>query len=249
MEIDKYSSVPLYAQLKALITERIDSGVYPEGEQIPTEMAFCKELQLSRPTVRQAIAELVAEGLLVIMKGKGTFVRTEAKRLNIAGFSAFKFSFLSGQSLEQKQFVDYRRLDFADLSKDQQQIFALNKSGNERGFYEVIWTERQDHQVYVLCHSLIPAAMFPSLTEDIHDRKSMIDITANRYPLLPQRANWRIFYRPSNQPEARTLDMNKGAAVLVSEAVFQSRNGSICESSVATLRADICMLKFDPSSK
>jgi GntR family transcriptional regulator len=40
-------------------------------------MALCQELSLSRPTVRQAIAELVSEGILVIVKGRGTFVADE----------------------------------------------------------------------------------------------------------------------------------------------------------------------------
>ena len=73
MKLDKRSSQPLYAQLKEVLVERIQQDVYQSGQQIPSELALCEELSLSRPTVRQAIAELVAEGVLVIVKGKGTF--------------------------------------------------------------------------------------------------------------------------------------------------------------------------------
>ena len=57
MKLDKHSSIPLYAQLRELIVERIQDNSYKQGERIPSEMQLCEELDLSRPTVRQAISE------------------------------------------------------------------------------------------------------------------------------------------------------------------------------------------------
>jgi len=93
MKLDKRSTQPLYAQLKELLVERIQQGTYKPGQQIPSELALCEELDLSRPTVRQAIAELVTEGILTILKGKGTFVAAEPERIEIKGFNPFTFSF------------------------------------------------------------------------------------------------------------------------------------------------------------
>lgn len=66
--------VPLYHQIQHLIRHRIHSGQYRPGTQIPSEHELCRELAVSRVTLREALRELVRENLLVKVQGKGTFV-------------------------------------------------------------------------------------------------------------------------------------------------------------------------------
>lgn len=73
-EISKDSPIPLYYQIKERIQEALDEGVFKVGESIPSEMDLCSIFDVSRPTVRQAISELVRDGALRKEKGKGTFV-------------------------------------------------------------------------------------------------------------------------------------------------------------------------------
>ncbi len=105
MKLDRRSTQPLYAQLKQLLADRIRQQQYGPGQQIPSELALCQELGVSRPTVRQAIAELVSEGVLVIEKGRGTFVADDPERLEIKNVTAASFSLLSTRSLEQAEDV------------------------------------------------------------------------------------------------------------------------------------------------
>ncbi|MNB69877.1 HTH-type transcriptional repressor YvoA [compost metagenome] len=72
--IDKTSVVPLYHQVKELIKTEIQSGSYKVDELIPSEREFAEEFEINRLTVRQAINELVQEGLLYRQRGVGTFV-------------------------------------------------------------------------------------------------------------------------------------------------------------------------------
>ncbi len=246
MRIDRNSSVPLYAQLKDLLSERIEDGSYGPGSQIPTELALCEELDLSRPTVRKAIAELVSEGLLIIRKGKGTFVREAPDHLVLANFSPFRFCFLAGQSLEDKHFIDYEPTDA--LPAEYEAAFAGNSGDGSGRFFEIIWTEGEGRSSYAYCRSWIPVGMFPNLAEHIRRRSRMIDVTANRYPLLPHRADWRIQVRPASHDEARALDIGRGTPVLVVESACHSRSGNVSEFSVAVLRADRCVLQFEPTS-
>ena len=51
---------------------------YLAGSQIASEHELCRELKVSRITVREALRELVREGLLVKVQGKGTFVSPDA---------------------------------------------------------------------------------------------------------------------------------------------------------------------------
>lgn len=73
-KLDKTTPVPLYFQLKELIMAEIKNGTYPKDSVIPTEKELSEMFDISRTTVRQAIAELVQEGWLYRVKSKGTFV-------------------------------------------------------------------------------------------------------------------------------------------------------------------------------
>ena len=68
------SSSPLYHQLKQRIAEDIEKGNYPVGSRIPPEHELENIYQVSRVTVRRALAELTADGMLERKQGKGTFV-------------------------------------------------------------------------------------------------------------------------------------------------------------------------------
>ena len=68
------SSSPLYHQLMQRITADIEQGTYPTGSRIPPEHELEQLYQVSRVTVRRALAELTSEGLLERKQGKGTFV-------------------------------------------------------------------------------------------------------------------------------------------------------------------------------
>ncbi|ACM61300.1 GntR family transcriptional regulator of arabinose operon [Caldicellulosiruptor bescii] len=63
-----------YELIKDFIIEGINSGKFKEGEKIYSENMLARKFKVSRHTVRRAIMELEFEGLLVSLKGRGTFV-------------------------------------------------------------------------------------------------------------------------------------------------------------------------------
>lgn len=73
--VDPSSPIPMYLQIHRSLTERIHSGEWPRGTQIPTEAELCEAYDVSRITVRQALALLTRDGLVVRGRGRGTFVR------------------------------------------------------------------------------------------------------------------------------------------------------------------------------
>jgi len=73
MKLNENNSIPLYLQLKNTIKGAIDSGEIKKGEKIASENKLCKKYNVSRITVRNALAELEEEGYLIKKQGKGTF--------------------------------------------------------------------------------------------------------------------------------------------------------------------------------
>lgn len=74
--------VPLYYQLESILREKILSGEWAEGQQLPTESELIGLYRVSRITVRQALASLANEMLVDRIQGRGTYV---TKRKSIQG--------------------------------------------------------------------------------------------------------------------------------------------------------------------
>jgi len=75
--VERGSGTPLYRQVAAILRDRIEKGLFRPGERIPTEYELCDQFGVSRISIRQALAELVHDGLLHRRQGSGTYVRPE----------------------------------------------------------------------------------------------------------------------------------------------------------------------------
>lgn len=80
----------LYAQIAKEIKDRIDCGEFGDGDMLPKETELSMLYNVSRPTIRTAIMQLVNIGLLIRIKGKGTFV-TKSKILESSNFFVESF--------------------------------------------------------------------------------------------------------------------------------------------------------------
>ncbi|WP_275419330.1 GntR family transcriptional regulator [Acrocarpospora phusangensis] len=65
----------VYPKVAARLRSRIASGHYAAGELLPAEGALCTEFRISRNTVRRALANVEAEGLVITIPSKGRMVR------------------------------------------------------------------------------------------------------------------------------------------------------------------------------
>lgn len=80
VQLNRISPVPLYHQLAAQLKHAVSSGTLPKGSFLGNELDLAEQWQVSRPTVRRAIQELVDDGLLVRRRGVGTQVVNDQVR-------------------------------------------------------------------------------------------------------------------------------------------------------------------------
>lgn len=88
--LERSNPLPLYYQLKEVLRQQIRSGHLEPHAAIPSEPELVASYRVSRATVRQALNELVHEGLLYRQHGKGTFVcepRIQQKLSELASLS------------------------------------------------------------------------------------------------------------------------------------------------------------------
>jgi GntR family transcriptional regulator len=72
--VDRRDPRPLYFQLREAILREIDEAGLRPGDRLATEAALQRRYGVSRSTIRQALAELAAEGRIRTVHGVGTFV-------------------------------------------------------------------------------------------------------------------------------------------------------------------------------
>lgn len=99
LAISRNSPVPLHHQLRNELQSQIERGALRPGQQIPHEKQYAAHLGISLAPVRQALLDLVRQGYLLRVRGKGTFVRDDKVVEKISLLGSFTES-LRSQGLE-----------------------------------------------------------------------------------------------------------------------------------------------------
>jgi DNA-binding GntR family transcriptional regulator len=79
--------IPQYRKIYELLRKHILDGVYREGDLLPSENELCRQHQITRPTVRQALSKLANDGLIHQKQGKGSIVHQVPNDIGILSVS------------------------------------------------------------------------------------------------------------------------------------------------------------------
>lgn len=172
--LDKKSSVPIYVQLEEYIKKKIKEGVYLPGEALPTERDLTELFGVSRMTVRQAITNLVHQGVLYKTYGKGTFVSKQVieKKLEIESFS---------EDMEKRGLVPSSRiLYFEKIIPDSEIREKLELSENEQVYF-LNRIRLANDEPMAIEYSYLPEKYFPDLMKYNFMRCSLYTIMKNEY--------------------------------------------------------------------
>lgn len=90
----------LQAKIKQILRDEINTGVWRQGAQLPTEPELMRRFGVSRITISQALRDLVAEGLVVRRQGKGTFVSSHPQGWTNLGALLQRMPLKAGTNLE-----------------------------------------------------------------------------------------------------------------------------------------------------
>ena len=78
--IEKNSTVSIYQQLINQVTRKVQHGELPSGKKLPTVRELADQLGIARGTVKHAYEELERKGIITMTRGKGTFIREQARQ-------------------------------------------------------------------------------------------------------------------------------------------------------------------------
>ncbi|MEY3406957.1 MAG: hypothetical protein RL038_18 [Actinomycetota bacterium] len=228
--LDRHSPVPLYFQLSQELERAIRDGEIKPGDQIEAEIELAARLGLSRPTVRQAIQDLVNKGLLVRRRGVGTQVVHSQMRRAVKLTSLFDdLSEANHQPTTEVLSLTLKRAD-ARLA---------GELGLEEGD-KVIHLKRlrsMDGQPLAIMRNWIPADFFETSKQELEE--TGLYEAMRRQGLHVNVANQRIGAAVAGAADARLLEVKTGSPLLVMERTAFDDSGRIIETSSHKYRADL----------
>jgi GntR family transcriptional regulator len=235
--LNKNVPIPLYYQLKEILLESVKQA--EEGEAFPTELELSRQFEVSRPTVRQAIQELIAEGYLRKIKRKGTFV--SRPKINQDFLSVLK-SFT--EEMQEKGLVPATKvLEFKIHACDEKVAEALKVPvGTE--VIEFIRLRYANETPIVLAVTFLPAAKFPELISKDIEHSSLHKIIEEGYGYLIDTADRTLEVRAAGERDARLLAIAEGDPLQFIEVITYGYDGIPLEYSLVKYRGDKSKFTF-----
>ncbi|HEY8611316.1 MAG TPA: GntR family transcriptional regulator [Roseomonas sp.] len=219
LPLDTTSAMPLYMQL----AERLAAPIRADhaalvGHALPTELECMAYFGISRPTVRQAMAQLVSMGLVARGRGRGTFVAPE--RLNHDVSLAF----------EDEMRVAHRTVRFKLLSRTQVPAPAAvaQRLGLPSG--EVVeHIERLrflDDEVFAFEQRHLPLPVARHVTASMLEDMAIISLLTAAMGQSPARITNTVRCIPTEARIARALGVPRSTPLLHTEHTYYAASGS-----------------------
>ncbi len=222
---------PRYLQLSGHISEAIVSGVLTTGDCLPAERELAGLADISRVTVRKAIAQLVADGLIEQRKGAGSFVRNATPKLEQSLSALVSFT----ENMAARGMTSSSKVLSSGLfTPNSSETFALGVSSVDRVARVKRLRSAGDSPV-ALEHSSLPEDILPNPSKVHMSLYAVLRQTGK----VPTRAIQRVTAVNATGIDAELLGLRDGSAVLKIDRTGYFRTGRPIEFSSGLYRSDI----------
>ncbi|MDX1621932.1 MAG: GntR family transcriptional regulator [Nitriliruptorales bacterium] len=233
-EVRKSDPLPYYAQLARILREEIEQGRWEPGDLLPSEAKLCETYGISRTAVRQALDELVDEGLVQKEKGRGTFV----SQPKVADFVVQELRGFFEEMTRRGEEVrtDVLGLEVVDAPPDVVPELQL-RMGDECVRLDRI--RRIDSTPIVVVRTHLPASRFGAIAERDMREASLYRILSDEFDVHPGGGRRRFEAVTADDDVADALGIDPGGAVLKLTAVNFDQDDVPFEHFVAWYRGDL----------
>lgn len=210
--------VPKYYVLRQELLKKIESGAFPEGEPITSERELIDRYKFSRTTVRKAIDELVNEGYLYRLQGKGTFVKGDTANQNLYCLTS------CSEDVRRMNKMPAKKLVFSEkLSADVKQAKRLNLSVGDSvySFGRITYADNEPLNYTI---NFLPEQLFPQLDQYDFEKVSLYNTIQQEYGVTIEKARRTVEAVLPSPIVARYLEINPDMPVILFECVTYGKS-------------------------
>lgn len=224
--LDNGLPISLQYQLYKVLFEKISSGSWQEGYQIPSERELCAEYAVSRITVREAIKALAQEGYLVRKQGIGTFVSSPKFEQQLTSYFSLSEEIEKRGLQSEFRVLDYRKEHPAFSIMD---IFGLS-SGDL--VYVIERLRLIGSEIFAWEKSVVPESILKGATREEVANNGLYPTIHKYSELSPDEAEEEVkaINCPDNTAELMKLKKNTAVMYVTRLTKSQERYIEFCES-------------------
>jgi GntR family transcriptional regulator len=227
---------PLYARIEGRLRERISSGELKPGARLPSETELARDYRTTRVTVRQAMAKLLYDGLIVRQKGRGSFVALKpsvVSKINTVERQSFEQQVASRGKTVTYAGVRYRRVKAPAWVCKQLTV----PKGSE--VYQLDRLRVVDAQIVGSEIRYIPLAMGRRVTQRMLEEESALEFLLHVFDKQIPVIEVTMTAVSANKTLAERLGVAAGTAVMVRDNVFRDEAGQIVQCGTSYFRGDV----------
>lgn len=231
-------ATPLYEKLRTILWQQIEEGRYLPGQPIPSERELCRQYHISRITVRQAIAEMINEGVLYRKQGKGTFVARRKVNQGLSRIVTF------GRTVMDIGMKPSTRILFHGLLPADLEVASILKLPEAGQVLKLVLLGLGDGQPLVIYESYFPPPIGKKMLREAMAKAkrrvafSSYDLYGKQTGIFPVKVNQSFEAVAADQNQTRELKIPRGKALLKVTSVFMTRDHSPLELRRALYRGD-----------
>lgn len=232
-QIDRSSPLPYYAQVKELLTERIRQGEWEPGEQLPGEPELCRIYGVSRTVIRHTLDMLEREGMIVRIKGRGTFVAepkiSESLVQSLTGFH---------EDMVRQGYQPYSKILKQEVVPASVKVAKHLGLEPETLVIELCRLRYVNDIPLALVTTFLQLAHCPSVLKADLTRRSLYEYLESQCNLKIARG-WRFIEAVlANEREAQLLEIAHGSPLILLDSVNYLEDGTPIEYYHAVHRSD-----------
>jgi GntR family transcriptional regulator len=236
--VGRFSTRPLYLQVKDMLVQRIVAGAWKPGAAIPNEIELSRELGISVGTVRKALDEMESERLISRRQGRGTFVIDQSSDECAIRFSNIR----DPDGLRIAGEIGSCEIVPASANETEARLLQL-RSGEP--VFRLHRVRVHDDHPFMVEESTMPQGRFPGLAQESEISPSIV-VLAHSYGILLARASEKISVTTAEGSVADELKVAKGTPLLKLDCVVFAIDGRPieCHTSRCHLRDNYYMTEI-----
>jgi GntR family transcriptional regulator len=237
-KVDRGLPVPLHFQIRALLIEMIERGDVVPGQPLPPEKELANRYGVSLSPIRQAILDLVKEGVLYRRPGSGTFLRDAPRTERVSVLGSFSESLRARGA----------QVDVVILAQERTKTPPAIEGLVGPGTDEVVVVERLtliDGEPAAVLRSSLPAGRFAAVARTSLPNGSLYRYLEDVAGVVPMRAETTVQVVPCSTVRSEELRIAAGSPLLQATGAVYDANDDLIEAFAVQYRADVVRLRFD----